>query len=105
MAGREIGNFARGFGRALTPKRSLLCDRFAYLGGGRGYGWRTRAYGDWNDDDREANAAADSGYPTLTGAEWDRRSNGLGRNIMHRDDCEGQCGLISRRSSRSPSPE
>jgi hypothetical protein len=104
MAGREIGGFARGFGRALTPERSLLCDRSGYLGGGRGYGWRTRAYGDGNGDDREADA--DSGYQTLREGEWERRSSGAStRSIKHRDDCEGQCGLTSRRGSRDPRPK
>ena len=94
-AGREIGSLLPGFGRALTPERSLLCDRSAYLGGGRGYGWRTRAYGD-GCAERDG---ADSGYGSL------RNDGTKGREVKHRDDCDGQCGLMERRGSRDPSPE
>ena len=106
MAGREIGAFARGFGRVM-PKRSLLCDRSGYLGGGRGYGWKTRAYGDGNVDDTEADAEADadSGNGSLNDGEADRRSSGSSRSVQHRDDCNGQCGLSYRRASRDRSPE
>lgn len=100
MAGREIGGFARGFGRALSPERSLLCDRSGYLGGGRGYGWRNRAYGDGSGDGREADR--DSGYGSLRDERWG--GDGSARDLKHRDDCEGQCGLTERRGSRDPSP-
>ena len=101
MAGREIGGFARGFGQA-THNRGLLCERSGYLGGGRGYGWRTQAYGDGvGDAEREE---GDSGYGSVR--EGGRRdSGGSGRSIKHRDDCDGQCGLASRGGNRAPSPE
>ena len=105
MAGREIGSFARGFGKALSSERSLLCDRSGYLGGGRGYGWRTGAYGDGNVDDGAATADTSSGYQTLVGWKLDRRSSNSTESILHRDDCEAQCGLTSRRGSRSRIPE
>jgi hypothetical protein len=101
MAGREIGAFARGFGQAAED-RGLLCERSGYLGGGRGYGWRSQAYGDGvGDADRgerpSGNASVREGGRSGSG--------GSGRSIKHRDDCEGQCGLSSRRGSRDPSPE
>jgi hypothetical protein len=103
MAGREIGGFARGFGKALSPERSLLCDRSGYLGGGRGYGWRTMAYGDGSGDEREVDR--DSEYGSLRDERWVRRgSDSSRRGTKHRDDCEGQCGLTERRGSRDPSP-
>lgn len=92
MAAREIGGFGR-VGKALSDERSLLCDRSGYLGGGRGYGWRFRPYGDANVDED-----AESGYGNPRDEVWERRGSDSSARVRHRDDCEGQCGV--RRSSQ-----
>jgi hypothetical protein len=89
-ASRQGGAFVRG--AAHGTERQLLCDRSAYLGGGRGYGWRNRGYGDGAEG-----GDGDSGYGSL----GERRgSDSSVRSVRHRDDCDGDCGLTERRGSR-----
>ena len=98
-ASRQGGAFVRGV--AHEAERQLLCDRSAYLGGGRGYGWRNRGYGDAPGEDGERMRDGDSGYGSLREGGWVRRgSDSSGRSVRHRDDCEGECGLTEWRGSR-----
>ena len=105
-ASGQGGAFVRAAER--SAERQLLCDRSAYLGGGRGYGWRNRGYGDGSADETKVGLAegrdGDSGYGSIWSPEqggWVRRgSDSSGRSVKHRDDCEGECGLTERRGSR-----